>query len=277
MNSQMSLPGKHDWNVIECLASILHLSRDHLQQKAIPSLSLPLALGGLGVGGSWRIRDAAHWGSWADCLEMVRVRHLMSAEDIIGGMMDGGSVCLSAVELSATRLREVGVEIPPWEALAQGFRLQVEVADREPSDMGHCWQKHAADTVQAHHREHSVFPLLTRPERAAVRSQSGPPAAVPFTAIPVHRVSRIDPKPFRILLLRRLRMPLPLSVRTCWCGRLLDVLGHHRAACGTAGVLGRREVRRGECGGPDLPRRWSPRVYQRHVEGPRHCSHTQRE
>ena len=115
---------QHDRNVIECLASILHVSRDHLQQKAISSLSLPLALGGLGVGGSWRICDAAHWGSLADCLEIVRVRHPMVAEDIIGGMMERGSVCLSTVQESATRLREVGVEIPPWEALAEGFRPQ---------------------------------------------------------------------------------------------------------------------------------------------------------
>ena len=58
--------------------------------------------------------------------------------------------------------------------------------------------------------------------------------------MPLHRVSRIDAEPFRVLLLRRLRLPLPLSVRTCLCGCLLDVLGHHRAACGRSGVLGRR-------------------------------------
>ena len=31
-----------------------------------------------------------------------------------------------------------------------------------------------------------------------------------------------------------------MSARFCRCGRPLDVLGHHRAACGTAGGLGRR-------------------------------------
>ena len=58
-------------------------------------------------------------------------------------------------------------------------------------------------------------------------------------AMPIQRVSRIDSEEFRVLVLRRLRLPLPLSVRSCRCGRLLDVLGHHRAACSTAGVLGR--------------------------------------
>ena len=35
-------------------------------------------------------------------------------------------------------------------------------------------------------------------------------------------------------------MPLPLSVRSCVCGRRLDLFGHHWAACSRAGVLSRR-------------------------------------
>ena len=42
---------------------------------------------------------------------------------------------------------------------------------------------------------------------------------------------------FRLLLLRRLRLPLPLSERSCRCRRVLDPLGDHRAACPRAGVL----------------------------------------
>ena len=50
----------------------------------------------------------------------------------------------------------------------------------------------------------------------------------------------LTPSVFRVLLLRRLWQPLPPSSRFCRCGLLLDPLGHHRAACGGAGVLGRR-------------------------------------
>ena len=81
---------------------------------------------------------------------------------------------------------------------------------------------------------------LARSEKALLRSQSGPLAFVPFTSMPVNRVSRVDSQPFRDLLLRRLCLPLPISVRSCLCGCPLDVFGHHRAACATAGVLGRR-------------------------------------
>ena len=50
----------------------------------------------------------------------------------------------------------------------------------------------------------------------------------------------MDPPVFRTLLLRRLRLPLPLTVRACRCGLFLDAFGHHRSACAVSGVLGRR-------------------------------------
>ena len=43
-------------------------------------------------------------------------------------------------------------------------------------------------------------------------------------------------------LLRRLRLPLPLTERTCRCRRILDPLGDHRAACSRAAVLRSRGV-----------------------------------
>ena len=51
------------------------------------------------------------------------------------------------------------------------------------------------------------------------------------------RVGANDAQPFRVLLLRRLWLQLPSSVRDCRCGL---PLGFSCAACATAGVLGRR-------------------------------------
>ena len=73
-----------------------------------------------------------------------------------------------------------------------------------------------------------------------MRSQSGPFAGVALSVAPINFMTRIDPSLFRVLLLRRLRLPLPLSMRFCRCGRPLDPCGHHRAACSRAGLLGRR-------------------------------------
>ena len=184
-------------------------------------------------------RDAAHWGSWADCLEMIAQRHPPVAEAIVNGV-GTASGCFASVVAAIARLQDVGVEIPTRQVLALGLRPPHTNDEREPSQPRHGWQKYASAVVQKFHREQVVLPSLSPAEQAMVRSQSGPLASVPFTAMPFQRVSRIDSEEFRVLVMRRLRLPLPLSVRSCRCGRTLDVLGHHRAACSTAGVLGRR-------------------------------------
>ena len=53
---------------------------------------------------------------------------------------------------------------------------------------------------------------------------------------PTCRITRMGAQHFRILLLRRFQLPLPLTVRSCRCGHPLDIFGHHRAAYARAGV-----------------------------------------
>ena len=53
-------------------------------------------------------------------------------------------------------------------------------------------------------------------------------------------MTRIESPLFRVLLQRRLRLPLPLSKRMCGSGHSIDSFGRHRAACSRTGVLGRR-------------------------------------
>ena len=85
-----------------------------------------------------------------------------------------------------------------------------------------------------------MWPRLSTTEQALLRSQSGPMSGLPFSSVPSSPPTRFAPQLFRVLLLRRLWLALPFSSRTCRCGRPLDVLGHHRAACSRAGVLGSR-------------------------------------
>ena len=47
---------------------------------------------------------------------------------------------------------------------------------------------------------------------------------------------------FRILMLRRLRFPIPLTARQCQCRRALDTYGDHRAACAQSGILRNRST-----------------------------------
>ena len=224
-----TVPPKHtteyaeqpDQSVLRCLSSMLQMVG--LPPHTHEAASMSLTMGGLGVGRCSRIQHAAHWGSWADCLEMVKHRHPQVAEDIIRGMnMAHGH--MAVVEESGARLREVGLDTPDWKALAGGLRPGTEEREREPCQVSHGWQKVASESVHEHHRVNVVWPQLSPSERALVRSRSGPLSSVPFTA----------------LLLRRLRLPLPFTVCTCRCGRPLDAFGHHRAACSTGGLLGRR-------------------------------------
>ena len=65
-------------------------------------------------------------------------------------------------------------------------------------------------------------------------------SGVALSTTPSSQLTRMEPALFRVLLQRRLALPLPLSNRTCRCGRPLDAFGHHRAACARCGVLGSR-------------------------------------
>ena len=98
--------------------------------------------------------------------------------------------------------------------------------ERDPTESQHGWQK--VDTI--------LWPRLTQTEQAHVRSQGGP--RVRFTDGIANPRGLLD-GPFRVSLLRRLRLPLPLSVRRGSCGRVLEFFGHHRAACSTVAREGR--------------------------------------
>ena len=124
-----------------------------------------------------------------------------------------------------------------WQCLARPVH---DLDDQEPGVVRHRWQHEAASRVERDIRERRLMPRLADHESALLRSQSGPFAGLAFCTAPASFLTRIDSHLFQVLLLRRFRLPLPLSVRTCRCGRLLDPFGHHQASCSRAGVLGRR-------------------------------------
>ena len=116
----------------------------------------------------------------------------------------------------------------------------VPVADvEEPNQPRVGWQAAASRAVETSFMRR-LLPTLSDSEAALFRSQGGPLASAPFVSIPWDRTCRLEPQPLRVLLLRRPRLPLSLTTRTCRCGRPLDVLGHHRSACAVVERLGRR-------------------------------------
>ena len=121
-----------------------------------------------------------------------------------GGIAAESSQCCKVVAHAVSRLRAIGVKTPSWDALSAGLRLEegrrARHSDRDPTEPRYGWQKVASEVVQRRHREDVVWPLWSAPERASVRSQSGPLASILFMSFPVYRVTRIDSEHFRILL-----------------------------------------------------------------------------
>ena len=81
------------------------------------------------------------------------------------------------------------------------------------------------------------MPRIVEHERVLFRSQSGPAAGTAFAVALSNPLVRVDSQFFRVLLLRRLRLPLPPTSRTCRCGRLLVLPS---SCIVQAGVLGTR-------------------------------------
>ena len=101
------------------------------------------------------------------------------------------------------------------------------------------WQREAARA-----RDGSAFDAylaqLPTQSRALLRSQGGQCAGKVLTVLPTSSLTTVPSAEFRVLVLRRLHLPLPFTSSRCRCGRPLDSLGHHRAACSTCGVLRKR-------------------------------------
>ena len=233
----------HEARLWQCLSRILGMPENLCDETTRHAATLPLALGGLGLRSAERSRVAAHWASWADTLPMIQGRHPAVAELIIGSLQGGpNSPCLVAVQNAALELDGVeGFEVPEWPALAGGLRPEPREPElHEPGGQRAGWQHEAASRVERHFRAEHILAHLTLTRRAMLRSQSGPVAGIPFSVAPSSFLTRLEPALFRVLLQRRLSLPLPLSKRSCRCGRLLDAFGHHRAACSRSEVLGRR-------------------------------------
>ena len=200
--------------------------------------TMPLALGGLGLRSAIRRSAPAYWASWADCLSMIHKRHPTASATLVRALEgQPDTPFLKASPQCQRELTGTMDFVPPsWEDLARGaMPPQREPEDREPGTT-HCgWQHEASIRVEG-----ELFSRTSAQIQALIRSKAGPGAGAAFTVTPTNRETTIPSHLFRVVALRRLRQVLPLSARSCRCGRPLDPCGHHRAACAEAGMLGRR-------------------------------------
>ena len=147
------------------------------------------------------------------------------------------SHALEAAQRAATPIQNYGWQPPDWQHIADGVappRFHHNFEDGVA--LGRGWQHKAATATHTAFRA-EVRDRLDPGSQALLESQTGPHASRAFTTIPYHNDNNYPSHLFRLLLLRRLRLPLPLSARFCRCRRTLDPLGDHRAACAQSGLL----------------------------------------
>ena len=211
------------------------LDNGPLPATALAIAHLPLSLGGLGLTSATLQAQAAHWASWADAIPVLQ-QQAPTAATLLQQLQNPTVPALQAATASANSLTTHGWEPPEWVAFTEPRPPAPPQHTHDGPNIGQGWQHQAATAI--HTSCHQEFlESLDPPSRALLESQSGPHASRAFTTIPSSQETTYPSHLYRLLLLRRVRRPHPLTSRFCRRRRALDRFGDHRAACAQAGIL----------------------------------------
>ena len=229
----------HDAAVQRCFSAML-FGEDGgaLPDTASRQSQLAFRHGGLGLRSARLHAPAAFWASWADSLSAIQRRDPDLAQHIVRQLEPDVPCCrvLDTLKATVTLLARQGFEAPQWHQLLGDDAPQPHDVEDDAPGIGRGWQKAASAALDlqsaAAHSDN-----LDAASAAMLLSQSGPCSAQVFLMLPVCPELILEPSHFRVLLLRRLRLPLPFVPARCRCGREQDALGDHRSACPRSGVL----------------------------------------
>ena len=235
----------HDRSVLACLAALLRVESSGAllaQSATCGRAQLAMQHGGRCLRSTTARSCAAYFASWADALRAIEARDAqLWATAALQLQRPACTSRLTALRDAVHSLEAAGFQAPPWNQLARTSPPQEDSKDDDPADFTRGWQRSASRAVD---RAFAVYlaQRLDHSSRALLESQSGPFAAKVFTTLPTSLELRLEPASFRVLLLRRLRLQLPLVPATCPCRRRLDALGDHRASCPRSGLLRPRAI-----------------------------------
>ena len=249
---------KHEEQIWRCLTTLIGVAPKEISESARSAATLPLSSGGLGCRSTVRLRHAACWASWADSIKMIGERHPEVAATILRAMDENSvSHSIEAINICTSRLEEAGFVAPSWVQLVSGEVQAPDVVDEEdPNQPRKGWQATVSRVVETQFWD-GLLPTLSNRDATLLRSQ-GALSSIPFIVFPTDRSCRIDPQPFRILLLRRLRPPAPVNcafVRVWPSSRQLGPPPLGMLSCWDPRAHG---ISSGDCSGPHLSRsRWT--------------------
>ena len=207
----------HDAAVATCLSELLDAGPIPATSLAIAHL--PLSQGGLGLTSASVTANPVHWASWADILPVLHNQIPQHAETLLHQFQhpNEASPAVQAAITAANHLQEHGFAVPEWPTTEDGNTGQ------------------STHTIPA--SKQASKPASTQRARPCLPPNRGPHASRSFTTVPYNIDTQYPTHLFRILILRRLRLPIPLAARHCRCRRALDTYGDHRAACAQSGIL----------------------------------------
>ena len=108
-----------------------------------------------------------------------------------------------------------GFKIPSWRALAGGTRPPPrDLEDHESRGQRQGWQHEALSRMEREFRDAQFFPAFSDAQRTHLRSKSGLGAGMFLCTTPCNPITRLDSFTLRVLICRRLRLPLPLTKHT---------------------------------------------------------------
>ena len=225
-----------DASITACLAQLLETT--NFPAAAIARAHLPLTAMGLGLPSAMLHATPAYWASWADALAVLRKQDPTVTDTLLHHLANPSEASshIAAASQARTDLQDQGWDPPSWDELAAGQAPPHghEEVGNGPVQPG-CQRQAATPYHTAARAE--LYHTLDPPAQAMLDSQSGPFSGRAFTSIPYTPDATYPGPLFRLLLLRRLRLPLPLSDRIRRCRRIVDPLGDHRSACPRTGVL----------------------------------------
>ena len=185
---------------------------------------------GVGLRSATRCAAAAYWASWADALAMISQRN-PGVANLVAQTMEGElpcpqGGCLVEVFDASTRLDREGFWWrPSWPELRDGKRPP-ENATGEPGEWQHGWQYWASSVSDSHLRKTTMLSVRSATSRAHLRSHSGLNAGADLVFAPTAPEYVIPIHLFRVLLLEKLQLPLPVDEAVCsGCHAPLDPLG----------------------------------------------------